>query len=120
MQQFDAASAAAIVTATVHEAVPARIVGLVGHGHHLAAVSIVRHVVAAILVVAVVEEGAVGANTLYERLEILIGGRCPAALGDGQQTRQRQVFQVVGRGHVFAPEGALHTRVVSLLRGGDV
>ena len=118
--EFNAAVLARGIRAAGDEAVVV-LVGLgVAERHHLrgfaAARFLAQHVILAIEVAAIVEQGRVGRHTLLEIGEAAARLRCPASLSDGNQTGQGEPLHIFAVADVLGPECTLHP----VLRGrGD-
>ena len=66
-----------------------------------------------------VEEFIVLLQTLVEVHEVLLVGRQPSNLGQGEHTRIELIFGLGKGGATFRPEVGLHTEAVVLLRGAE-
>ena len=120
-QEFDAlAGAVGVAGVSGDDAVPGLLLIGGGHGHHLLRLPAAGgvHEVAAVGVVVVVEEHAVGGDAGAEVVEVFLLGRCPSRFGDGDEARQGQIFEQIVAGDVLTPERSLHAAVVGTQVGG--
>ena len=108
-EQRDAAAFAIVVAGARHYAVVGAVVGRAHFGIDHRSGLLVAEEGTIVLIVIVVEHHGVGLHATHETVEVLLGLRRPTGFGDGDEAREGEVLHHVGRGHVFRPEGALHT-----------